>query len=186
MVCNDGFSISIQASRDHFCTPRDDIGPYECVEAAYPSEWEDLLLPYTDSSTPVICGITPTMYVNVPANVIREMINKHGGMARRSGHLPRMVEYHSDGYQWAEAAVPPSTDSETMTIDDEEEDEGRDVGSPTSAAHVGAPPPLPPPLPPTPTMTDPQHAGIQMGDPVSPTAFMGASPIETIHENFFE
>ena len=116
VVCNDGFSISIQASRDHFCTPRDDIGPYECVEAAYPSEWEDLLLPFTDSNTPVICGITPTMYVNVPASVIRAVINKHGGMARRSGHLPRMVEYHEDGYQWAEAAVPPSTDSETMTM----------------------------------------------------------------------
>ena len=88
VVCNDGFSISIQASRDHFCTPRDDIGPYEYVEAAYPSEWEDLLLPFTDNDTdrtPVICGTAPTLYVNVPASVIREMINKHGGMARRSG-----------------------------------------------------------------------------------------------------
>ena len=105
-------------------------------------------------------------------------------MARRSGHLPRMVEYHEDGCQWAEAAVPPSTDSETTTtINDEENDEGGDVGSPTSAAHMGAPPPLPPPLS-TPE-TDPQHAETQTGDPVSPTAFMGASPIETIHENFF-
>ena len=95
-----------------------------------------------------------------------------------------MVEYHSDGYQWAEAAVPPSTDSETMTMTIDDEDEGRDMGSPTSAAHVGTPPPLPPPIPPP--ETDPQHAGIQMGDPVSPTTFMGASPIETIHENFFE
>ena len=84
-MCNDGFSISIQASRDHFCTPRDDIGPYEYVEAAYPSEWEDLLLPFTDNDTdrtPVICGTAPTLYVNVPASVIREMISKHGGMAR--------------------------------------------------------------------------------------------------------
>ena len=100
-----------------------------------------------------------------------------------------MVEYHSDGYQWAEAAVPPSTDSETMMEDDE--DEGTDVVSPTSAAHVGSPAPLPPttPAPLTPTGTegtDPQHTGIQMGNPVSPTTFLGASPFETIHENFFE
>ena len=99
-----------------------------------------------------------------------------------------MVEFHSDGYQWAEAAIPPSTDSETATEDNDEEE--TDMGSPTSAAHVGAPPPptttTPAPLTPTRTeTTDPQHAGIQMGDPVPPTAFLGASPIETIHEDFF-
>ena len=97
-----------------------------------------------------------------------------------------MVEYHSDGYQWAEAAIPPSTDSETTT-----DEEGADMGSPTSAAQVGAPPPLPPttPAPLTPTRTettDPQHTGIQTGDPVSPIPSPGASPIETIHENFLD
>ena len=169
MVCNDGFSISI---RDHFCTPRDDIGPYEYVETAYPSEWEDLLLPFTDNNTdrtPVICGEAPTLYVNVPAKVIREMINKHGGMARRSGHLPRMVEFDSNGYQWTEAAVPP-TDSETTMEDDEDVEVGMD--SPTSAAHVGAPPPLPPPPPAT-------------TGALTPPPPVTASPIETIHEDFF-
>ena len=42
--------------------------------------WEDLLLPYTDTGTPVICGMTPTLYVKVPARIVREMIDKHGGM----------------------------------------------------------------------------------------------------------
>ena len=30
--CHDGFQMSIQASRDHYCTPRDDTGPCSAVE----------------------------------------------------------------------------------------------------------------------------------------------------------
>ena len=135
MRCNDGFSVSIQASRDHGCTPRDDIDPYEGVEVTYPSEWEDLLLPFTDSGTPTICGEVSTLYVNVPASVVREMVKKHGGMVHRSGKLPRMVEVDEDGCAWAEAAVPP-TDTETETEDEEGEDEGIsrgvEMGSPIS------------------------------------------------------
>ena len=178
ITCRDGFRVSVQASRDHFCTPRNDQGPYTHVEVAYPSMWEDLLLPYTDNNTdrtPVICGTAPTLYVNVPARVVHEMIRKHSGMAGRSGRLPRMTEIDEDGHLWAEAADPPS--------DTEEESEEEEMGSPTSAAHVGAPPPPPPPPPVT---TAPQHTGIQMGDTMSPTTFLGESPIETIHEDFFE
>ena len=142
--CRDGFRVSIQASRDHYCEPRDDLGPYTHVEVAYPSMWEDLLLPYTDNNTdrtPVICGMAPTLYVNVPARVVREVIDKHGGMAEHSGRLPRMTEADEDGHLWAEPAVPPST------TDTEEESEEEGEGSPTSMAHIGAPPPPPPPTP---------------------------------------
>ena len=145
--CNDGFSVSIQASRDHCCTPRDDIGPYDGVEVTYPSEWEDLLLPFTDSGTPTICGEAPTLHVNVPASVVREMVKKHGGLARRSGKLPRMVEVDEDGYAWAEAAVPP-TDTETETEDEEhetEDEEGEGEGI---------------------------SRGVEMGSPISPTVTM--------------
>ena len=30
--CNDGFAMSVQESREHTCTPRDDTGPYPMVE----------------------------------------------------------------------------------------------------------------------------------------------------------
>ena len=50
--CRDGFRVSIQASRDHYCEPHDDLGPCTHVEVTYPIMWEDLLLPYTDKSTP--------------------------------------------------------------------------------------------------------------------------------------
>ena len=75
--------MSVQASREHFCSPRDDYGPHNGVEVGYPSEWEDLLLPFTDNNTdhtPVICGMAPTLYVNVPPSTIRAVIQKHGGM----------------------------------------------------------------------------------------------------------
>ena len=63
--CNDGFVMSVQVSREHFCSPRDDVGPYDGVEAGYPNEWEDLLLPYIDNNTdptPVVCDTAPTLY----------------------------------------------------------------------------------------------------------------------------
>ena len=107
--------MSVQASREHFCSPRDDDGPYDGVEVGYPSEWEDLLLPFTDNNTdrtPAFCGIAPTLYVNVPPSTIRAVIQKHGGMTADSGTLPPMVEVDEDGYLWAAAAVPPSTSEE--------------------------------------------------------------------------
>ena len=92
VVCRDGFGMSVQASRTHYCTPRDDEGPYEGVEVAYPSEWEDLLIPYTDPGTPTICGMAPTMYVNVPKQTIDAIVHKHGGLTIDSGPLPPMVQ----------------------------------------------------------------------------------------------
>lgn len=141
IYCRDGFAMSVQASREHFCSPRDDYGPYNGVEVGYPSEWEDLLLPFTDNNTdrtPVICGVTPTLYVNVPPSAIRAVIQKHGGMTADSGNLPPMVEVDEDGHLWAAAAEPPSTTSEE---DDDEE-------ALTSVVHMGAPPPSPPPMTP--------------------------------------
>ena len=139
--CNDGFRMSVQASREHFCSPRNDVGPYDGVEVAYPSEWEDLLLPYTDNNTdrtPAICGAAPTLYVNVPPQVIHAVIQKHAGLASDSGQLPPMEEYDEDGYLWAAAAEVSS---------DYSEPEAEAYGSPSSAVHLGAPPPTPPPLP---------------------------------------
>ena len=92
--------MSVQASSEHFCSPRDDFGPYDGVEVGYPSEWEDLLLPFTDNNTertPVMCGLTPTLYVNVPPSTIRAIIQKHGGMTADSGKLPQMGTSHGTG-----------------------------------------------------------------------------------------
>ena len=83
-VCKDGFSMSVQASRTNYCSPRNDIGPYDSVEVGFPSQQESLLMPWCeDPGAP--CD---TVYGYVPALVIWEVINKHGGHA--SGNLPPM------------------------------------------------------------------------------------------------
>ena len=44
--CNDGFSMSVQASGAHQCTPRSNKGPYSAVEVSQPNDFESYLLPY--------------------------------------------------------------------------------------------------------------------------------------------
>ena len=84
LVCKDGFSMSVQASRTNYCSPRDDIGPYEQVEVGFPSQKESLLMPWCeDPGNPC-----ETVYGYVPSLVIWEVINKHGGHS--SGEIPPM------------------------------------------------------------------------------------------------
>ena len=95
------------------------MGPCDGVEVGYPSEWEDLLLPFTDRNTDrtsVTCGMVSTIYVNVPSSTIWSVIAKHGGMTVDSGRLPRMVEVDERGYLWAEAAPVPSDLSMTDDV----------------------------------------------------------------------
>ena len=143
--------------------------------------WEDLLLPYTDNNTdrtPVICGTAPTLYVNVPPEVIIAVIRKHGGLRYDSGPLVPMVDMDENGSMWAAAAVPPSDSEE---YDTEEEDEG--YGSPSSMVHLGAAPPLPPPPQPhgpPPPVTPTTTSNTRIGELTPPQSLQdtGLSPIE--------
>ena len=119
--CYDGFRMSVQASRDHFCTPRQDTGPYTHVEVAYPNRLEELILPYADGAS-TIAGLRPTIYVNVPAEVVLATIEAHAGMV--AGQLPELAT------------------SERTSDSSDEADEAYAV--PTSVVHLGAPPPPPP------------------------------------------
>lgn len=77
IVCKDGFIISVQASEYHYCSPRDNDGPYSKFEIGYPNRKEPLLMPYAeDKSKP-----TDTVYGYVPESVVKEVIEKHGGFA---------------------------------------------------------------------------------------------------------
>lgn len=76
ITCADGFRFSVQASSGHYCTPRDDIGPWIEFEVGYPSEREETLMPFAeDGDNP-----TETVYGWVPAEVIEAIIEKHGGI----------------------------------------------------------------------------------------------------------
>lgn len=74
--CTDGFGLSVQASNMHYCSPRDNEGPYDTVEVGYPSEVVEAFMPYCeDPTTP-----TGTVYAQVPIEVVLTVINKHGGI----------------------------------------------------------------------------------------------------------
>ena len=76
--CNDGFSISIQASACHYCEPRRTFeGPYTELELGYPSYSEELLIPYREDD---YCEPENTVYPYVPVEVVDKVIKKHGGI----------------------------------------------------------------------------------------------------------
>ncbi len=83
--CSDGFSMSVQASRSHYCNPRDNVGPWYSVEVGMPSHLDMLLRPYAeDPNEP-----TDTVYGWVPGVIVNSVIEAHGGLV--SGELPPMV-----------------------------------------------------------------------------------------------
>lgn len=76
IVCKDGFRMSVQASRFHYCSPRNDEGPYTAFEVGFPSEKCEELMPYAESAD----NPTGTVYGWVPAEVVDEVIRNHGGI----------------------------------------------------------------------------------------------------------
>lgn len=77
LKCKDGFSISVQASSNHYCTPRTNLenGDYKKVELGYPSEEEDLIKEYAETT-----NYTDTTYWYVPVEIVEKIIIKHDGL----------------------------------------------------------------------------------------------------------
>jgi hypothetical protein len=75
--CKDGFQVSVQASRGHYCVPKSDTGPWTHVEAGYPSQEEELLMPYIESGA---ADPTSSVYPYVPMEIINQIAEKHGGV----------------------------------------------------------------------------------------------------------
>lgn len=76
LYCNDGYSISVQASKFHYCRPRlDGIQDYEAVELGYPSSEDELINEYAEDD-----DYTNTVYGYVPIEVVEKLIEKHGGI----------------------------------------------------------------------------------------------------------
>ena len=77
LYCNDGYSISVQASSFHYCRPRlDGIQNYESVELGFPSTEDELINDYAKDNS----DYTKTVYGYVPIEISEELINKHGGI----------------------------------------------------------------------------------------------------------
>lgn len=77
ILCQDGFSMSVQASAGHYCEPRiTGLGFYNSYEIGFASSEEPLLCPYAeDPDNP-----TGTVYGWVPVEVVAQVIAKHGGI----------------------------------------------------------------------------------------------------------
>lgn len=69
IVCKDGFSLSVQASPYHYCSPRSDTGPYTHVEVGEPVPE---LEPYSDGEGDV--------FAQVPIELVLNLIEKNGGL----------------------------------------------------------------------------------------------------------
>lgn len=83
IVCADGATVSIQAGKNMYSTPRDNRGPYTHIEAGFPSvEPPASWLPYADD----VGNLCDTVYGYMPYGRVDEFIEIHGGMV--SGELP--------------------------------------------------------------------------------------------------
>lgn len=76
--CADGLELSVQASKTHYCDPRDSVGPWVAVEVGYPNRPIEEFLPYAENPY----FPTDTVYNRVPVALVEEVIEKHGGIVR--------------------------------------------------------------------------------------------------------
>jgi hypothetical protein len=83
VVCADGFRMSVQAHDGAYCSPRvNDAEKYQQVEIGFPSQREELIMPWCESPDEP----TNTVYGYVPVDVVTNVIVKHGGMVE--GDVP--------------------------------------------------------------------------------------------------
>ena|SRR5687767_14087325 len=76
IVCADGTTLSVQASRLHYCEPRDNVGPWTAVEVGYmTAQPEPSWVRYRDGDD------WRGIYGFVPVELVREHIKIHGGEA---------------------------------------------------------------------------------------------------------
>lgn len=81
VTCKDGFTMSVQHSAMHYCSPRVDFAErrgleFESYEIGYPSEVEDILLPFAeDPENPI-----GTVYPFVPQQIVEQVAEMHGGL----------------------------------------------------------------------------------------------------------
>ena len=76
IVCADGATLSVQASRTHYCRPRDCYGPWHTVEVGYPSVAVPEWAAHKDQDKN---ADTDTVFAYVPVELVRAFITAHGG-----------------------------------------------------------------------------------------------------------
>ena len=78
IICEDGFSVSVQASEYHYCFPRvNNAEAYEAVELGYASELDELIEEYAEDR-----GTASTVFGYVPVETVNRLLEKHGGITK--------------------------------------------------------------------------------------------------------
>lgn len=82
VVCRDGFHMSVQHSSYHYCHPQFDFAErkgleFVSYEVGYPSEKVDILMPFAENPEQP----TSTVYAYVPAQIVEQVVEMHGGLA---------------------------------------------------------------------------------------------------------
>ena len=73
IVCNSGLQMSVQASRHHYCTPRNDVGPWTHVEIGFPNKDLPEIAEYSD-------GEDSSVYGWVPIGLVEKIVEDNGGI----------------------------------------------------------------------------------------------------------
>lgn len=76
VICNDGFTVSIQTSAFHYCAPRETVRDHLSVELGFPSQEDELINEFAEDNS----KYTDTVYGYVPIKVVEELIFKHKGI----------------------------------------------------------------------------------------------------------
>jgi len=82
IVCEDGFTMSVQVGYSLYSTPKKIAKRYSAVEIGYPSEPEELIkeyaefAPFDEDTT----DYTDTVYPYVPVKIVDKVLKKHGGI----------------------------------------------------------------------------------------------------------
>ena len=82
IVCEDGFTMSVQVGYSLYSEPKKVAKRYSAVEIGYPSEPEELIkeyaefAPFDEDTT----DYTDTVYPYVPVSVVDKVLKKHGGI----------------------------------------------------------------------------------------------------------
>lgn len=85
--CKNGVSLSIQANRLTYCTPRTDVGPWTHFEVGYVRDSNNNeIFPYEFEKFMVD---DDGIYANVPKEVINKFIFKNGGPIEEG----RLIDY---------------------------------------------------------------------------------------------
>ena len=84
IVCEDGFTMSVQVGYSLYSTPKKIAKRYSAVVIGYPSEPEELIkeyaefIPFGDEDGSI--DYTDTVYPYVPVKIVDKVLKKHGGI----------------------------------------------------------------------------------------------------------